>query len=180
MNDPADVFALPETLRVLVTAGASGIGRAIADLLVARGAEVHICDVADEFLIDYRAAHPSAGVTRADVSSEADVERLFDDVKASLGGLDALINNAGIAGPTGGVEEIKPEDWRRTIDVCLTGQFLCAHFAVPIAQSCRRRFDRQFVLGCGAVRLRISDTVLGCQIWGYRVDPEPRQGARTR
>ena len=143
-------------------------------------AEVHICDVADEFLIDYRAAHPSAGVTRADVSSEADVERLFDDVKASLGGLDALINNAGIAGPTGGVEEIKPEDWRRTIDVCLTGQFLCAHFAVPIAQSCGRRFDRQFFLGCGAVRLRISDTVLGCQIWGYRVDPEPRQGARTR
>jgi NAD(P)-dependent dehydrogenase (short-subunit alcohol dehydrogenase family) len=69
------------------------------------------------------------------VSSDADVARLFDDVKASLGGLDALINNAGIAGPTGGVEEIKPEDWRRTIDVCLTGQFLCAHFAVPMLKA---------------------------------------------
>ena len=135
MSDSPDVFALPEKLRVLVTAGASGIGRATADLLIACGAQVHICDVSDEFLADYRAAHPDAGVTNADVASEADVARLFDDVKSSLGGLDALINNAGIAGPTGGIEDIRPEDWRRTIDVCLTGQFLCAHFAVPLLKA---------------------------------------------
>ena len=60
------------------------------------------------------------------------VARLFEDVSNTLGGLDALINNAGIAGPTGGVEEISPADWRRTIDVCLTGQFLCTHHAVPM------------------------------------------------
>src|SRR6516162_9891656 len=135
MNNSPDVFALPEQLRVLVTAGASGIGRATADLLVARGAQVHICDVSDEFLADYRAAHHDARVTKADVASERDVARLFDDVKASLGGLDALINNAGIAGPTGGVEDIRPEDWRRTIDVCLTGQFLCAHHGVPLLKA---------------------------------------------
>ena len=135
MSNSPDVFALPEKLRVLVTAGASGIGRATADLLIARGAQVNICDVSDEFLADYRAAHPDAGVTNADVASEADVARLFDDVKSSLGGLDALINSAGIAGPTGGIEEIRPEDWRRTIDVCLTGQFLCAHFAVPLLKA---------------------------------------------
>src|SRR6201992_2836710 len=135
MSGSFDVFAFPDQLRVLVTAGASGIGRAAADLLIARGAQVHICDVSDEFLANYRTAHPKAGVTWADVSSDADVARLFDDVKASLGGLDALINNAGIAGPTGGVEEIKPEDWRRTIDICLTGQFLCAHFAVPMLKA---------------------------------------------
>jgi NAD(P)-dependent dehydrogenase (short-subunit alcohol dehydrogenase family) len=135
MSDFLDVFALPEKLRVLVTAGASGIGRATADLLIARGAQVHICDVSDEFLADYRGAHSEAGFTRADVASEADVASLFDDVKTSLGGLDALINNAGIAGPTGGVEDIRPEDWRRTIDVCLTGQFLCAHFAVPLLKA---------------------------------------------
>src|ERR1700741_4778699 len=129
MSDPSDVFTLAEGLRVVVTAGASGIGRAVSDLLIARGARVHICDVSDEFLADYCAAYREARLTKADVSSEADVARLFADVKASLGGLDALINNAGIAGPTGGVEEIRPEDWRRTIDVCLTGQFLCAHFA---------------------------------------------------
>ena len=130
-----DLFALPRGLRVLVTAGAAGIGRAIADLLIARGGRVHICDVADEPLDAFRAAHPGAGATRADVASEADVERLFAESRASLGGLDALINNAGIAGPTGGVEEIAPADWRRTLDVCLTGQFLCAHHAVPLLKA---------------------------------------------
>jgi NAD(P)-dependent dehydrogenase (short-subunit alcohol dehydrogenase family) len=130
-----DIFALKEGLRVLVTAGASGIGRAISDLLIARGARVHICDVSAEFLADFRAAYPKASVSTADVSSEADVAALFADVRASLGGLDALINNAGIAGPTGGVEEIAPADWRRTIDICLTGQFLCAHHGVPMLKA---------------------------------------------
>ncbi len=61
MSDAQDVFALAPGLRVVVTAGASGIGRAIADLLIARGARVHICDVSDEFLADFRAAHPRGG-----------------------------------------------------------------------------------------------------------------------
>ena len=135
MTDFVDASMPPERLRVLVTAGASGIGRVISDLMAARGARVHICDVSAPFLEDYRAAHSDARATKADVSSDTDVARLFDDVRASLGGLDALINNAGIAGPTGGVEEIRPEDWRRTIEVCLTGQFLCAHHAVPMRKA---------------------------------------------
>src|ERR1700678_3237111 len=129
------VFALPPGLRVLVTAGASGIGRAIADLLLAHGARAHICDVSDDFLADFAKAWPDAGRSKADVSSEADVARMFADVRATLGGLDVLVNNAGVAGPTGGVEEISPADWRRTIDVCLTGQFLCAHHAVPLIKT---------------------------------------------
>ena len=135
MSATPDVFALAQGLRILVTAGASGIGRAISDLLIARGARVHICDVSDDFLAEFRAAHPEAVVTKADVASDADVSRLFADVARSLGGLDVLVNNAGVAGPTGGVEEIRPEDWRRTIDVCLTGQFLCAHHAVPMLKA---------------------------------------------
>jgi NAD(P)-dependent dehydrogenase (short-subunit alcohol dehydrogenase family) len=107
MNDSPDVFALAKGLCVLVTAGASGIGRAISDLLALRGARVRICDVSDDFLANYRAAHRDSSVTKADVA------RLFADVTASLGGLDALINNAGMAGPTGGVEDIAPADWRR-------------------------------------------------------------------
>jgi len=135
MSESSDVFAFGKDLKVLVTAGASGIGRAISDLLIARGARVHICDVSDDFLADFRAAHPGSGATKADVASETDVSRLFGEVKTTLGGLDVLVNNAGVAGPTGGVEEIRPEDWRRTIDVCLTGQFLCAHHAVPMLKS---------------------------------------------
>ena len=132
MTESTDVFALARGLRVLVTAGASGIGRATADLLIARGAKVHICDVSDAFLADFRRAHADAHVTKADVSSDGDVARLFAELKSTLGGLDALVNNAGVAGPTGATEEIEPQDWRRTIDVCLTGQFLCAHHGVPM------------------------------------------------
>ena len=125
-------FALPPTTRVLVTAGASGIGRAIADLFLDQGAQVHICDVSDTFLADFRSTHPKAGCTKADVSSDSEVKHLFNEIEKSLGGLDILVNNAGIAGPTGGVDEISSEDWRRTLDICLTGQYLCAHHAVPM------------------------------------------------
>src|SRR3954470_16207217 len=106
-------------LRVVISAGASGIGRAVADMLIQYGAKTHVCDVSDDFLADFRKAHPAHGTTKADVSKEADVDRFFAAAKASLGGLDALINNAGIAGPTGGVDEITPEEWRRTIDIDL-------------------------------------------------------------
>ena len=125
-------FALPPTTRVLVTAGASGIGRAIADLFLDQGAQVHICDVSDTFLADFRSTHPKAGCTKADVSSDSEVKHLFNEIEKSLGGLDILVNNAGIAGPTGGVDEISSEEWRRTLDICLTGQYLCAHHAVPM------------------------------------------------
>jgi NAD(P)-dependent dehydrogenase (short-subunit alcohol dehydrogenase family) len=121
--------------RALVTAGASGIGRAIADALIAAGVRVHICDVSLLFIEEFKKQHPLASGTVADVASETDVERLFSDLRASVGGLDILINNAGVAGPTAGVEEIAPADWRRTIDVCLTGQFLCAHFATPMLKA---------------------------------------------
>lgn len=135
MSYSTQTFAIAPQLRVLVTAGASGIGRAISELLITYGAQVHICDVSDSFLDDFRKNHPSAGATLADVSSETDIERLFAKVGSTLGGLDALVNNAGIAGPTGGIEEVTPADWRRTLDICLTGQFLCTHHAVPLIKA---------------------------------------------
>ncbi len=76
--------------------------------------------------------HPDWGVTLCDVSKPDQVEKLFADVKKILGGLDVLVNNAGIGGPTGGVDKIKVEEWMQTIDINLNGQFLCAHHAVPL------------------------------------------------
>jgi NAD(P)-dependent dehydrogenase (short-subunit alcohol dehydrogenase family) len=121
--------------RVLVTAGASGIGYAIAATLSLLGARVAICDISRSLLDEAANAISPAHATLADVSREDDVDRMFDEVASSLGGLDALINNAGIAGPTGGVDEISTEDWRRCIDICLTGQFLCARRAVPMLKA---------------------------------------------
>jgi NAD(P)-dependent dehydrogenase (short-subunit alcohol dehydrogenase family) len=119
-------------LRVLVTGGGAGIGRTIAVRLVREGARVHVCDVSAEALRDLSAACPEVSGTPADVGSEADVDRLFADVAARLGGLDVLVNNAGIAGPTAAVDETPPADWQRTLDVNLTGPFLCARRAVPL------------------------------------------------
>lgn len=118
--------------RVLVTAGASGIGFAIAKTLSALGARIAICDVSEEAISTAKRELPGLVACKADVSVDADVDGLFAIVHRELGGLDALINNAGIAGPTGGVDEISPADWRRCIDICLTGQFLCARLAVPM------------------------------------------------
>jgi len=121
--------------RVLVTAGASGIGRAMVEALVEAGARIHICDVDEAALAGLRSALPGVGATLADVSDEAAVDRLFDAVRAQLGGLDVLVNNAGIAGPTAPIEEIEPADWRRCVDIDLTGQFLCARRAVPLLKA---------------------------------------------
>ena len=121
--------------RVLVTAGAAGIGLAIVERLLSHDARVFICDVDEAALTSFRKVNPNAGTIKADVSSESDVDRMFAAVRAELEGLDALINNAGIAGPTGGVEDIDPAEWRRCIDIDLTGQFLCARRAVPMLKS---------------------------------------------
>jgi NAD(P)-dependent dehydrogenase (short-subunit alcohol dehydrogenase family) len=121
--------------RVVVTAGAGGIGFAIADTLAKLGARLVICDVSDEALAGLDGKLKTEAAINADVSSEADVDRLFETVSKTLGGLDALINNAGIAGPTGGVDEISPDDWRRCLDIGLTGQFLCARRAVPLLKA---------------------------------------------
>lgn len=122
-------------LRVLVTAGAAGIGRVIVEAMLEAGARVHLCDVDETALAECAVALPQVGTTRADVADEGDVDRLFDDVRRTLGGLDALVNNAGIAGPTGQVEEIDPAEWRRCIEVDLTGQFLCVRRAVPLLKA---------------------------------------------
>jgi NAD(P)-dependent dehydrogenase (short-subunit alcohol dehydrogenase family) len=121
--------------RVLVTAGAAGIGLAIVERLLSHDVRVFICDVDEAALTSFRKVNPNAGTLKADVSSESDVDRMFAAVRAELEGLDALINNAGIAGPTGGVEDIDPAEWRRCIDIDLTGQFLCARRAVPMLKS---------------------------------------------
>jgi NAD(P)-dependent dehydrogenase (short-subunit alcohol dehydrogenase family) len=118
-------------LRVLVTAGASGIGGKIAQAFVREGARVHVCDVDGEALDALARSDPSITSSLTDVSDRPAVAALMGEATKALDGLDVLVNNAGIAGPTGRVEEINPDDWDRTIDVCLTGHFNCARLAVP-------------------------------------------------
>jgi len=121
-----------KNLRVLVTAGAAGIGLEIARAFAREGAKAHICDVDTEALAAVKKSDPALTQSVCDVADRAAVRRLFDDAMGQLGGLDCLVNNAGIAGPTGRVEEIHPEDWDRCIAVDLTSQFNCARLAIPL------------------------------------------------
>jgi hypothetical protein len=117
--------------RVLVTAGAGGIGLAIARGFVQSDAKVLVCDIDEKSLQQTQDSLPGIMTAVADVSDEQSVERLFAQVDAQLGGLDVMVNNAGIAGPTGTVEHLTLADWNRTLAVNITGQFLCARLAVP-------------------------------------------------
>ena len=126
---------LKKGTRVLVTAGGAGIGGAIAEAFVAQGARVHLCDISEENIAACVEALPGVGCTCADVAEPDQVDGVFDDVADRLGGLDVLVNNAGIAGPTGAVEDIRPEDWARTMAVNINGQFHCARRAVPLLKA---------------------------------------------
>ncbi len=119
-------------LRVLVTAGANGIGLAIARAFAGEGAKVHICDVDTEALKALKTSDPLLSQSICDVSDRTAVQSLFREATSVLGGLDVLINNAGVAGPTAKVEEMNPEDWDRCLNICLTGQFNCTRLAVPL------------------------------------------------
>jgi NAD(P)-dependent dehydrogenase (short-subunit alcohol dehydrogenase family) len=119
-------------LRVLVTAGAGGIGRAIAQTFLEHGARVQVCDVDDRAL----ASLPREIFNvKADVANLPDVDKLFEEAKKNLGGLDVLVNNAGIAGPTAKVEDIRPEDWDRCIAIDLNGMFYCTRKAMPMIKA---------------------------------------------
>lgn len=117
--------------RVLVTAAASGIGAAIAARFAAAGARVHVCDVDEGALVSYLARHPGVSGDVADVADPVDAERTVNHAAERFGGLDVLVSNAGVAGPVAPVDEMDVEGWRRTVDVNLTGAFLCVRAAVP-------------------------------------------------
>lgn len=111
--------------RVIVTAGGSGIGRAIVDRFIAGGAHVHTCDVQQEFLDDVIASDGRVSGSLADVGEPRDVENMVAAAVEAMGGIDVLVNNAGIGGPRAALEDISYADWDRTIGVNLNGMFYC-------------------------------------------------------
>jgi NAD(P)-dependent dehydrogenase (short-subunit alcohol dehydrogenase family) len=115
----------------MVSAGANGIGLEVARAFVREGAKVHVCDVDKAAVARLAASDPKLTATVCDVSIRDQVALFFEQGLANLGGLDCLVNNAGIAGPTGKVEEIDPAEWDRCIGIDLTGQFNCVRLAVP-------------------------------------------------
>jgi NAD(P)-dependent dehydrogenase (short-subunit alcohol dehydrogenase family) len=121
----------------LVTGGTRGIGRAIAERLLAAGASVAVCGRTEDSAARASAelaamAHPGAKVwaCAADVSDEAAVRQMFGGVDTNLGGLDILINNAGV-GVFSDLAALEPAQWHAVIGTNLTGVYYCIHYALP-------------------------------------------------
>jgi NAD(P)-dependent dehydrogenase (short-subunit alcohol dehydrogenase family) len=116
----------------MITAAASGIGWTVAKTFLENDALVFICDISEERLEQCQAELPGIEGIPADVSDPVQVDLFFEEAISFLGGLDVLVNNAGIAGPSGPVEEMSLKEWDRTIAVNLNGQFYCLRRAVPL------------------------------------------------
>ena len=121
--------------RALITGAGSGIGKVMAQHFEKAGARIWICDADTNNLELSLKENPHWNGTPCDVSDENQVDHLFKEMSDSFGGLEILVNNAGIAGPTAPVEEIDPDEWRRSVGVNLNGAFYCTRLATPLLKN---------------------------------------------
>ena len=117
--------------KVLVTAGGAGIGKAIARAFLAEGCDVYACDIDPAALASAAAELKGLRTGLCDVADRFQVEAMVAEAAAALGGIDVLVNCAGISGPTAAVQDIDPDDWDRVLKVHLTGTFNVSRLAIP-------------------------------------------------
>lgn len=135
--------------RVIVTGAGAGIGRAIAEAFVAQGARVHVCDIDAATLRDLPEGMEGM---QADMGDAPQIDRFMTAAISGLGGLDTLVNNAGIAGPTGRVDDIHPDDWDECLRVCLTSQF----HTVRVAAEALRQSDNAAIVNQSSLAGRLG------------------------
>ena len=121
--------------KIIISAGASGIGWATAKICLSKGAIVYVCDI-DIKKLNKIKKHPlnkkRLFVYECDASDEYDVENFFDKIKKKTKKIDVLINNVGIAGPTGTIEKLNSEDWERTLKINVISHFYFTKLAIPM------------------------------------------------
>jgi NAD(P)-dependent dehydrogenase (short-subunit alcohol dehydrogenase family) len=117
--------------KILVTAGASGIGKHIAAAFLAAGDDVYTCDINAEALKSAAAELKNLKTGLCNIGDRAEIERMVAEAADQLGGIDVLVNNAGIAGPTAAVKDIDPVQWEQVMNVNLTGTFNVTRCAIP-------------------------------------------------
>ena len=118
--------------RAVITAGASGICDKVAELFIESGANVFVGDIDEKMLSNFMQNNPTASGRVCDVSTPEAVAQFINAAENHLGGIDILVNGAGIGGPAGKVEDIDPEEWNRTLDAGINGTFYCVKYAVPL------------------------------------------------
>ena len=121
--------------KIIISAGASGIGWATAKVCLSRGATVYLCDI-DNKSISKLNKHPLKNkklfAYECDASDEYEVSNFFDQIKKKTKKIDALINNVGVAGTTGVIEKLNSEDWERTLKINVISHFYFTKLAIPM------------------------------------------------
>ena len=121
--------------KIIISAGASGIGWSTAKICLSRGAIVYLCDIDNKSLNKIR-KHPLNNKKlfsyEFDASDEYDVSNFFQQVNKKTKKIDALINNVGVAGPTGTIEKLSSEDWERTLKINVISHFYFTKLAIPM------------------------------------------------
>ncbi|MDC0083977.1 MAG: SDR family oxidoreductase [Oceanospirillaceae bacterium] len=119
--------------KVLITAGATGIGKATAIALLNAGAQVHVCDIDAEALAQLKQLHPLLLTSVTNVAEPDEVAKMFVQLQQEfLGQLDFLVNNAGVSGPAGPLESLDIDAWKATFDVNLHATFYVSKHAIPL------------------------------------------------
>ena len=164
--------------KVLVTAGASGIGREIASAFLAAGDSVYTCDI-DQCALEATARDlPGLKTRMCDVGDRKQTDAMLADAVSQLGGIDILINNAGIAGPTAPIQEVDPDQWESVLKVNLTGTFLVTRAAIPPSHRLRSRRHHPHVVGGRPVRLPQPRSLFDRQVGPHRFHEDSLDGAR--
>ena len=121
--------------KIIISAGASGIGWSTAKVCLSRGAIVYLCDIDNKSLNKIR-KHPLNNKKlfsyEFDASDEYEVSNFFQQVNKKTKKIDALINNVGVAGPTGTIEKLSSEDWERTLKINVISHFYFTKLAIPM------------------------------------------------
>ncbi|WP_460126263.1 SDR family oxidoreductase [Pseudomonas sp. S2_C03] len=126
-----DLLTPPANLKVIITGGAAGIGAVIARAFHEVGAHVYVCDINAGAVERMKVEFPGMHGGVVDVGIKQHVDRVMDEAITLLGGLDVLVNNAGIAGPTGNIESLDSDAWEQTVATNLNSQYFFLRKAVP-------------------------------------------------
>ena len=121
--------------KVIISAGASGIGWATAKVCLEKGATVFICDIDKKYLSKakkHKQNNKKLFVYECDASNEKEVKELFNKINKKTKKIDCLINNVGIAGPTGTIEKLKSKDWENTLKVNVISHFHFTKLSIPM------------------------------------------------
>lgn len=121
----------------VITGGADGIGRAIAQRFLASGFKVHVCDNREDAIVAVTAEHPEIRGTVGDVGKAEDVARIFAEAESWMGPVTVLVNNVGIGGPRAAIEDIASDDWKESFRVNVAGTLYCMQAVIP-AMKARR------------------------------------------